>query len=213
MFDATLRPLIDPPLRRAAEWIDDQGATPNGLTLSGLAIGLLAVPALLFQTYWLALVFILVNRLFDGFDGALARVWTARGKANSPHGGFLDISADFIFYGAIPYGFALAHPEVNALAATFLLSAFLATGTSFLAFAILAEQKGLSTEARGKKSFYYLGGLAEGMETIAVFVLACLFPSWFPQIAVIYGLICWLTVIVRYFEVQDRLKDQGPSDQ
>ena len=213
MFDAMLRPLIDPPLRRAAVWLGAQGATPNGLTLGGLGVGLLAVPAIWFQAYLLALCLIVVNRLFDGFDGALARVWTARGKINSPHGGFLDISADFVFYGTIPLGFALAQPQSNALAAAFLLSAFLATGTSFLAFAILAEQKGLNTEVRGKKSFYYLGGLAEGSETIAVFVLACLFPSWFPQLALIYGFLCWLTVILRYFEVKDRLRDPGPPNQ
>ena len=206
MFDATLRPLINPPLRRLALKLDDMGASPNGLTLGGLGVGLLALPALAFEAYWLALIFIILNRLADGLDGAVARVWTERGKANSPYGGFLDIAADFIFYGAVPFGFALAGPA-NTLPAAFLLFAFLATGTSFLAFAILAEQKGLETQARGKKSFYYLGGLAEGTETIAVFILACLIPGWFPWIALIYGLICWLTVLIRFLEVREMLKE------
>lgn len=207
MFDAALRPLIDPPLRLVAERLDAWGLSPNGISLSGLGIGLLAVPALWFQLYWLALIFILINRLADGLDGAVARVWAAKGKPNEAYGGFLDIAADFLFYGAIPFGFALADPGQNALAATFLLFAFLGTGTSFLAFAILAEQRGLQTEARGKKSFYYLGGLAEGTETIAVFILMCLFAAWFATIAVIYGLVCLLTIAIRYVEVADRLKD------
>ena len=207
MFDATLRPLIDPPLRTLAARLDACGASPNGLTLGGLFIGLLAVPALSMGNYALALVFIAINRLLDGLDGTLARLWAARAKPNAPNGGFLAISADFVFYGAIPFGFALANPEANALFAAFLLFAFIATGTSFLAFAIVAEQRGLSTHARGKKGFYYLGGLAEGTETIAAFVLACLLPTWFPQIALFYGALCWITVIVRFFEVRTLLKD------
>ena len=151
-----------------------------------------------------------MNRLADGLDGALARIWAERGRQNSALGGFLDIACDFVFYAAIPLGFALADPSANALAAAFLLSAFVATGTSFLAFAILAEQQGWKTEARGKKSFYYIGGLAEGAETIAVFIIACLLPGWFPWIALIYGLICWATVVVRFLEIRERVTDQDP---
>lgn len=206
MFDSTLRPLIDPPLRWVSERLYRTGISPNQITIAGLVVGLLAVPALYLGAYGWALFFILINRLMDGLDGALARTWTARGQTNSPFGGFLDISADFIFYGAIPLGFALIDPAANALAASFLLSAFLATGTSFLAFAVLAEQHGFTTEARGKKSFYYLGGLAEGTETIVVFILASLVPGWFALIALIYGLICWLTVLIRFAEVWNKLK-------
>ena len=207
MLDSRLRPLIDPPLKWMGEGLYRTGLSPNHVTLLGLGVGLLALPALALGAYGWALFLIALNRLMDGLDGALARVWTQRGQSNSPFGGFLDISADFIFYGAIPLGFALANPSANALAASFLLSAFLATGTSFLAFAILAEQHGFTTQARGKKSFYYLGGLAEGTETIAVFILACLIPAWFPWIALIYALICWLTVLIRFFEVRSHFID------
>ena len=207
MFDAKLRPLIDPPLRLMAKAIYPTGLIPNHVTLLGLGIGLLAVPALWLGWFKLALGFILVNRLFDGLDGALARVRANRGHVDSLVGGFLDISADFIFYGAIPLGFALADPNQNALAASFLLSAFLATGTSFLAFSVLAEQHGFKTESRGKKTFFYLGGLAEGTETIACFVLICVLPSRFAVVALIYGLVCWLTVAVRFAEVRNLLKN------
>lgn len=209
MFDAHLRPLIDPILGWAAARLYKTNLTPNQITLGGLGVGLLAVPALWYQAYTLALVWILINRLFDGLDGALAREWAAYGRTPPASGGFLDISADFIFYGAIPLGFAVANPAANALAACFLLVAFLATGTSFLAFAILAAQKGLETSARGKKSFYYIGGLAEGTETIAVFILMCLLPTWFPILALIFALLCWATVVVRWLEVRDLVKDPG----
>ena len=53
------------------------------------------------------------------------------------------------------------------------------TASSFLTFAVFAAKRGLATSVRGRKSLYYLGGLTEGTETIALFVLICLAPSWF----------------------------------
>lgn len=207
MLDAVLRPFIDPPLDRLARAIDRPALTPNTVTFIGLFIGLNAIPALWLGLNEIAIIFILLNRLCDGLDGAVARMRLARGEKLPLHGGFLDICADFIFYGAIPLGFALQNPESNAVGAAFLLAAFMATGVSFVAFSTLATQLGLTTDLRGKKSFYYLGGLAEGTETIFVFVLACIAPSWFPWIALIYGIICWVTVIVRFFEVREKVKD------
>ena len=57
------------------------------------------------------------------------------------------------------------------------------TGSSFLAFAIMAAKRGLSTDLRGRKSLYYLGGLTEGTETILFLALACLLPAWFALLA------------------------------
>ena len=61
----------------------------------------------------------------------------------------------------------------------------------------MAAKRGLSTELRGRKSLYYLGGLTEGTETIVAFVLACLFPTLFPPIAWTFGALCWLTTATR----------------
>src|SRR5437867_865835 len=71
------------------------------------------------------------------------------------------------------------------------------TGSSFLAFAVLAAKRGLATDAQGRKSLYYLGGLTEGTETIALFLAICLFPAWFPRLAYAFGALCWLTTIIR----------------
>jgi phosphatidylglycerophosphate synthase len=154
---------------------------------------MIAVPLLWIQLYSLALVFILINRIFDGLDGAVAR----RNGITSL-GGYLDITCDFIFYSAVILGFALADPEKNSLAATFLIFSFIGTGASFLAFAAVAEKHGISSEAHGQKAFYYLEGLAEGAETILFYTIICLFPDNFPVLAVIFGSICWLTVIGRF---------------
>src|SRR3546814_520446 len=80
---------------------------------------------------------------------------------------------------------------------SFLIFSFVGTGASFLAFAALAAKHGITTAARGAKSLYYLGGLTEGTETIALFVAICLLPDLFPWFAWIFGALCWLTTAVR----------------
>lgn len=192
MLDPWCRRLIDPPLNAAGAVLARAGLGANTVTLAGLLIGLGAVPALAWGQYGLALALIAANRLADGLDGAVAR---ARGA--SDRGGYLDIVADFAFYGLIPFGFALADPERNALPAAFVLASFMGTASSFLAFAALAAKRGLTTTRRGHKSFYHLGGLAEGAETILFLVAACLFPQWFPWLAWAFGALCWLTTLGR----------------
>ncbi|WP_457817928.1 hypothetical protein, partial [Staphylococcus aureus] len=90
---------------------------------------------------------------------------------------------DFIFYAAIPFGFALADPASNAIAASFLLFCFMGTGASFLAFAIMASKHQIDNPVYANKSMYYIGGITEGTETIASFVLMCLFPTYMAWIA------------------------------
>ena len=95
-------------------------------------------------------------------------------------------------------GFALAVPENNSLAAAFLIFSFIGTGSSFLAFAAAAEKQGISSDDHGHKAFYYLGGMTEGTETILFFVIICLYPEYFPLMAVVFGIICWITVLGRF---------------
>lgn len=192
MFDARIRPLIDPPLARLAASAHRAGWTADSVTIVGFASGMLALPAIAFEVYGLGLFLILLNRLFDGLDGAIARL-----TQKTDRGGFLDIALDFIFYSSVPFAFALADPFDNALPAAFLIFSFIGTGCSFLAYAIIAEKRGLSTDIQGQKSIYYLGGLTEGFETIALFVFVCLLPTWFPIFAWIFGALCWITTATR----------------
>ncbi|MEX2629571.1 MAG: CDP-alcohol phosphatidyltransferase family protein [Tistlia sp.] len=192
MLDAPLRRLIDPPLDRLAGVLAGVGVTANGVTLGGFAIGLLAVPAIAWQQYDLAVTAILANRLADGLDGAVAR---RRGGA-SDLGGFLDIVCDFLFYAAVPFAFALAE-RANGLAAAFVVLSFVGTGSTFLAYAVVAAKRGLTTSLRGRKSLYYLGGLTEGTETIAFLLAICLFPQAFQPLAWLFGGLCWITTATR----------------
>ncbi|MBW2853144.1 CDP-alcohol phosphatidyltransferase family protein, partial [Escherichia coli] len=73
MLDRHLHPRIKPLLHQCVRALDKPGITPDGLTLVGFAIGVLALPFLALGWYLAALVVILLNRLLDGLDGALAR--------------------------------------------------------------------------------------------------------------------------------------------
>lgn len=192
MFDRYLHPRLKPLLNRVAESVERPQITPDGITLVGFAVGVLALPFLALGWYGAALMAIVVNRLCDGLDGALAR---RRGLSDA--GGFLDIALDFLFYALVPFGFVLADPLNNAIAGAWLLFAFIGTGSSFLAFAALAAKYNIDNPGYAHKSFYYLGGLTEGSETIALFVLCCLFPAYFSWLAWVFGALCWLTTFNR----------------
>ncbi len=191
MLDPLVRKLIDPPLAVVARVLSKRGVRANQVTIAGLALGLGAVPCLATQHYRLALVFIALNRIFDGLDGAVARE-----RGTTDLGGYLDAVADFLFYGAIVFGFALGRPE-HAPYATFLLFSFMGTGSTFLTYAAIAAKRGLENEQRGQKAFYYLGGLTEGTETVIAFALFCLFPDAFPWLAMIFGSLCFVTTATR----------------
>ena len=191
MFDAKLRPLIDPPLNRLGSALARRGVTANAITFLGLALGLAGAAAISGGYFGAGLGLILANRLLDGLDGAVAR-------ANGPTvlGGYFDIVADFAFYVSVPLGFGLVDPA-NTQAALVLVASFVLTGVSFLAYAVIAAERGARTDAHGRKSFFYSTGLAEGGETIAVFITFALFPAWFVPLAYAYAALCVLTVFQR----------------
>lgn len=201
MFDARIRPLIDPPLNRMAAQLAKMGITPNALSITGAIAGIFAGVAIAFNQFGLGVALIAVSRISDGLDGPVARQ-----TRSTDLGGYLDVVCDYAFYTAVPLGFAFARPEW-ALPAACLLGGFLLAATSFLGFAILAAQRGLQTSAQGKKSFFYLGGLAEGTETIAVLALAALLPAWFPVLAYGYAAVCALTVFGRIAAAVTLLKE------
>ena len=192
MFDGIVRRQIDPLLDAISRKLADAGVTANAVTLAGCALGLAAGLSIALHYFLTAALLIAVSRLCDGLDGGVAKI---RGKTD--FGGYLDIVLDFVFYGAIPISFAFADPAQNALPAAALLFAFYINGASFLAYAIMAEKRGMQTQARGEKSLFFTTGLAEATETIAVFMLACLAPDWFPVLAWGFAIVCVYTAAAR----------------
>lgn len=195
MLDPVLRRWVDPPLDRTGSWLAQRGVSANAISLAGLAVGLLAVPLLAYGRYEMALVVILLNRLIDGLDGAIARQ-----NGVTAFGGYLDIVCDMAFYAAVPVGFALARAD-NALWAAVLLASFVCTAASFLGRAVMAAKRGEPDDgAHGRKSFFYAAGIIEGTETIIAFVLFCLFPTAFPWIAGLFAVLCYWTAAARLLD-------------
>ncbi|MDT8279353.1 MAG: CDP-alcohol phosphatidyltransferase family protein [Erythrobacter sp.] len=201
MLDARLRPLIDPPLNAAGRMLASIGVTANGLTFTGLVLGLGGAVAIALGHIGWGLALIIANRLADGLDGAVARV-----RGPSDLGGYFDIVADFAFYVSIPLGFGILS-AANTLPALVLVASFVLTGVSFLAFAVIAAKRGAETAAHGRKSFFYSTGLAEGTETITLFIAMCLFPAWFAWLAYGYAGLCVLTVFQRSFMAVSVFRD------
>ncbi len=197
MLDPLLRRWVDPSLNQAGAWLARRNMSANAFSVAGLAVGLTTVPLLAWERYDAALLVILLNRLIDGLDGAIARHQGA-----TVFGGYLDIMCDMAFYAAVPMGFALARPD-NALWAALLLASFVCTASSFLGRAVLAVQRSEPDDgARGRKSFFHAAGVVEGTETIIAFVLFCLFPSVFPWHGGVFACLCLWTAAARVFEAK-----------
>ncbi len=200
MLDSTLRKWIDAPLNSVAKLVP-QKISANSITIVGFLIGVLSFISIIKGQFTLALIFLALNRFFDGLDGAVARRHGA-----TDLGGYLDITADFLLWALLPLGFALHNVE-TALAAAVLLSSFAMSMTVFLAFAVLAEKRGAQTSAQGKKSFFYLAGLAEGAETIGLFAFVMVFPSQFIAAALIFSAFVYISVLGRLMVSVQQLKE------
>ncbi|MFN3364534.1 MAG: CDP-alcohol phosphatidyltransferase family protein [Allorhizobium sp.] len=193
MIDARILPLQRAALQPVADLLARLGVRADVISMVGFLAGLGAFVALCLGSWFLALALILANRLFDGLDGAVARI-----QGPTDRGAYLDITLDMVFYALIPLGFAVSAPDVNALPAAVLIVSFVGTGSSFLAFSAIAAKLGKSAPEFPTKGIYYAGGFAEGFETIVVFIAMCLFPSAFPIIAYGFAGICALTTLIRW---------------
>lgn len=195
MFDCYIRPYIDKPLNKIAIFFANKSiVSANVITLTGLGFGAISFICILLQQNYFALMFLLMNRLCDGLDGAVAR---ARNE-ESDFGGYLDIVADFFVYAGFPFFTAIGIGTYEAIAAAaFILFSIILSGTSFLAYAVIASKKGMTTSQQGEKSFFFSRGIMEGSETILFLILICLLPNYFIILSLIFASLCILTALMR----------------
>ncbi|MGB3762872.1 MAG: CDP-alcohol phosphatidyltransferase family protein [Ornithinimicrobium sp.] len=178
---------MDRPLAAAAVVLDRTWITPNRISVVGLALGLASAVTAGLQWWPVALVLWIISRICDGLDGPLARRRShASGGAGTEAGGFLDITADFLVYGCTVLGVAIGVTRDSAYDASWIpfalvLVMYYVNGTAFLAFSSIAERTGHQLD--DGRSFSFLGGLAEGTETIAVHCLWLILPFYAEQIA------------------------------
>jgi len=204
MIDGTARKMIKPGLDRAGQWLANRGVKADHVTVFACCLGLVAGGLIATGYMIAALLAILVSRVFDGLDGSVARA-----TKKTDFGGYLDITLDFVFYGAIPLAFVIHDPAANGLAGAALIFSFYINGASFLAYAILAEKHRLTTTQRGVKSIYFTTGLAEAGETFIVFAIFCLWPQWFSPVAWVFTVICLYTAFSRIMQARAEFPDDS----
>jgi len=197
LIDSQAKRILDPALDSIGRFLARRGLTADLMTLIGFALAVAAAIAIGLRFFIPGLFLILLSRVCDGLDGAIARA-----TKTTDFGGFLDIVLDFGFYGLIPLAFAIADPSRNAVPACVLLLSFYVNGGSFLAFAVISEKRGLAPEERGRKSFLFTTGLTEAGETLVAFVAMCLFPSLFPLFAWFFAAAVIYTAAMRIFRAR-----------
>jgi phosphatidylglycerophosphate synthase len=200
MFDVALRKWIDPALNSAASRIARTGISANALTIIGAGAAVIIGSTIANGAFVTAIILITINRLLDGLDGAVARV-----NGQTAFGGYLDSLADYIFYLAVPIGFAFYNAD-NQLPALLLTASFTLTAVSFLAFAAIASQNPDIRNDHGPKAFLYTTGLMEGGETIAFFILMAIWPAYFAGIASLFTALCLITIVQRLWMAYHQLR-------
>jgi len=196
MFDRSIQRLTQKPLSFLGKFLL-KIFKPNQITLIGFFFGIVMCFLIFIHSYFLAILFLFLNRFCDGLDGVMARQ-----TSPSPLGAYLDIILDFIIYAAFVLVFSL-HNEINLLTGVFLLFSYICTGTTFLTQAIIQPQLDYSQRDQDDikdeipKSFIYASGLIEGCETI-FFMFACLIlPKAFPILGFLFGILCLITAMAR----------------
>jgi phosphatidylglycerophosphate synthase len=189
VLDRRARAVIAPPLAAGGARLAALGVAPLAITVLGFGLGAGACVAAGLGAWTVALVLWLGNRLADGLDGPVARA-----AAPSDLGGFLDIVADFTVYGGFLVGVAVALPSAR-LAALVLLATYYVSGTAFLALSSLLERR--RHDGGDERSLRFVGGLAEGTETILVYAAICLFSGQAAAICWAFAAAVALTAIQR----------------
>lgn len=208
MLDSTLKPLIDPYLNKTANTLATIGIGPNQITLYGFIVGLVGCVAIGLQSYVFGLFLILLNRLADGLDGAVARSDFVEDSAQSGEeeikevkktvrrkfGAYLDVILDMVLFGAFVFMFALGQPD-HALTAGFLLFSFIGLFATSLGGYLIDR------DPSANKAFFHPAKLIEDTEITIFIILVSLNPAAFSALAVLFGILCWVTAISRIWQV------------
>ena len=196
MIDKKINNYLNPYLFYIAKILCKFNISANFITLIGFIFGFFCFFFIVKSNFILAFLFLFLNRLFDGLDGAIARL-----VGETDLGAFYDIISDFIFYCLFPIAFIFINID-NAYSICFLLLSFVATQSTFLASAWLLEKNKIFISKKNTNSFFYIGGITEGFETIICFSLMLLFNNFIDLISYCFGTLCWITFIFRIFYIR-----------
>ena len=168
---------------------------PTIISVIGLIFGLIAAGMLVQQQYLWAFGFWLLNRLFDGLDGAVARV-TYR---QSDLGGYLDILFDFVIYGAIPVALVVGTPtEAGYVTLALLLGTFYVNAASWMYLSAILEKRAHGAKQQDELTSVTMpGGIVGGTETILFYSTFILWPGQVPFLFSLMTLLVAITIVQR----------------
>ncbi|MEM6781760.1 MAG: hypothetical protein AAF569_07850 [Pseudomonadota bacterium] len=198
MLDSFVKPYIDKPIATAGQNLVEKRITSTQVTIGGFAIGLLAAFAAGMQAYGIGLILMLINRLSDELDDAVADAST-----RTPFGTYIDVITNMVFYGAVVLMFGMGQGQ--NLGAAFVLFCFMTMTSTYYASVILGSNQNTPTTA-GKLTFSP-GSLIEGTETTIYLILIFLFPSAFAALSMIFGFLCLVTAGGRIYATMQDLKE------
>ena len=202
MFDKSLRKTIDPYLNKLANQLGTIGVKPNHISIYGFIIGIVGCMAIGMQSYMFGLFLILLNRLCDGIDGAVARYNQTKGETPNAYGAYLDTVLEMLIFGAFVFLFVLGQPH-HATAGVFIMFSFLGLFATSLGKYVVGN-------TTSDRPFYHPVNLIQGGEIIVFIILACFNPDAFSAIAVLFGVCCWFTIISRiWFSYRDSKKTEA----
>lgn len=204
MIDRRVRVFCSPILDVLGGRLARLGVRANPVTGTGWLVGVGTCVAVGYRMWPLALTGWLLNRFLDGLDGAIAR---RRGATE--FGGYLDLMADFSIYSGFIVALAIARPEAR-LASVVLLSTYYVSGVALLGGAALLDRRNVARS--DERSVRFLGGLAEGLETIVAYVLILLAPTLTVEVEWIFAAMVMVTAIQRLFYVHHALRDTSVWD-
>ncbi len=190
MIDKRIQKLIDPHLNFISSHLVRFGITANQITYFSLVFIIIIVFLIIYGETYLAIIFIILNRICDGLDGSVARI-----KGITKFGGYIDILADYTFYISVPLGFAIMS-ENNSFPTIVLLISYLLNSSSFLGLAAIKNFSKEKTDNKNK-SFFYSFGYIEGTETILFYLIICIFPNKYALLTYLFSFFVFYTTINR----------------
>ena len=194
MFSDVGRKFFATPLSRLVPWIERTGITPNGLTLLGFVLTVVAAYLLATGIFVWGAVVLTVGSIFDMMDGHLAR---ATGQT-SVFGAFLDSSLDRYSESVILIGLTYYFAGQGRPTEVVLLSATL-VGSLMVSYT-RARAEGLGIECKV--------GIFQRPERVVLLVVGLLF-GWIVPVLWILAVFTNITALQRIYEVYQQTKDRA----
>jgi archaetidylinositol phosphate synthase len=186
MIEYYLRPQYQRILVNPIAQLLAKRVTSNQITVLSGFLGILVLPALMFnQVYW-AIGLLLLSGYCDTLDGTLARI----NNYSSDWGSVLDIMTDRVVELSVVFALWTVAPDQRALGCLLMLGSMLLCITSFLVVGIFNLND-------SEKSFHYSPGLMERAEAFIFFIAMIIWPDAFLFFALLFSLLVTLTALIR----------------